>query len=81
MTDEPHADRGFGAVDPELEDRLSAERPVPAAGFRGALARHLEANDPGWGPRPERLDHIVRGYLAAGALLIALGLSVATGLL
>jgi hypothetical protein len=81
MTDEPQADRGLGAIDPELEDRLIAERPMPAAGFRGALGRHLAANDPGWGPRPERLDYLVRGYLGVGAVLIVLGLSVATGVL
>jgi len=36
----------------ELADRLGAERPVPSAGFRGVLRRHLAARDPGYGPRP-----------------------------
>ena len=81
MTDEPHSSSGFGAVEPELEDRLSAARPVPAAGFRGRLGRQLAAHDPGYGPRPEHLRLIVTRYLVAGAVLIALGLCAATGVL
>jgi hypothetical protein len=57
----------------ELADRLGGERPVPAAGFRGALARRLIALDPGYGTRPERLRLMVAVYLAVGTVLIALG--------
>jgi hypothetical protein len=65
----------------ELDGRLAAERPVPRAGFRGALARHLQARDPGYGARPERLRLIVAMYLGAGTALIALGAAGAVGVL
>lgn len=63
----------------ELADRLSAERPLPAARFRGALARHLAARDPGYGPRPAQLHLLVSGYLLVGVLLTALGVLLAVG--
>jgi hypothetical protein len=65
--------------DEELGERLSEQRPVPSAGFRGALARHISARDPGYGPRPERLRLTVSAYLASGIVLIGLGLLQATG--
>ena len=52
---------------------------MPAAGFRGALGRHLAARDPGYGPRPARLRPMVAGYAGAGTCLIAVGALVATG--
>lgn len=61
----------------DLADRLNAGRPLPSAGFRGALWKQLAALDPGYGPRPARLRLIVAGYLALGLLLIALGALVA----
>lgn len=61
----------------ELAERLSASRPLPSAGFRGALWQHLAPLDPGYGPRPAKLRLIVAGYLAVGLLLIALGALVA----
>lgn len=64
-----------------LADRLSAQRPIPAAGFRGTLARSLAAEDPGYGPRPDQLRAIVTSYLLAALLLIALGALLALGTL
>lgn len=81
MTDTPtHGD----AQSPEelgVAERLDRERPTPAAGFRGALGRHLVARDPGYGPRPENLRVMVGGALVSGGVLIALGLMQATGTL
>ena len=67
--------------DQELAARLAEERPVPGAGFRGALRRHLADRDPGYGPRPEGLQAMVAGYVAAGSFLIAIAALVATGVL
>lgn len=65
----------------ELADRLTGWRPVPGAGFRGALGRHLASRDPGYGPRPERLRLTVAAYLVLGWLLTALGALLAVGTL
>jgi hypothetical protein len=81
VTDEPDIATELGPGERELADRLDGERPLPAAGFRGALARRLAARDPGYGPRPERLRLIVGAYLGAGSLLIVLGALSATGVL
>jgi hypothetical protein len=67
--------------EPELAERLSAQRPVPGAGFRGALGRRLAADDPGYGPRPERLRLTVAACCAGGSLLVALGALSAVGIL
>jgi len=78
MTDEPYGLGEFDEVDAELSDRLRVGRPVPPAGFRGRLGRHLSEQDPGYSSRPPRLRLMVAGYLGAGGLLItlvALGLS------
>jgi hypothetical protein len=64
-----------------IADRLEHERPAPAAGFRGALGRHLLARDRGYGPRPENLIALVGAAVAAGAALIVLGLLQAVGAL
>lgn len=61
----------------DLAERLGDARPLPSAGFRGALWQHLAPLDPGYGPRPARLRLIVAGYLALGLLLIALAALVA----
>lgn len=81
MHDEPEKDIELTIGERELGDRLSDERPVPAAGFRGALGRYLVSRDPGYGPRPERLRLTVAGYLAAGLLLIAVAALIAVGAL
>ena len=87
MTDQPdrshgpHIDRELAALERALGDRLQVDRPVPAAGFRGALGRHLAARDPGYRPRPARLRLIAFAYLAAGVTLLALGALQAVGAL
>jgi hypothetical protein len=70
---------GLDAGDAGVSDRLTLERPVPSAGFRGELARYLSARDPGYGPRPPQLWLTVSAYLVAGALLLLLGLLQALG--
>lgn len=77
MSDEPYSLTELDEVDAELSDRLQIGRPVPPAGFRGRLGRHLDMQDRGYTSRPARLRLIVAGYLGAGGLLIAL---VALGL-
>jgi hypothetical protein len=77
MNDESPGHGDFTEASEEVANRLRIARPVPPAGFRGRLGRHLAERDPGYGPRPERLRLIVAGYLGAGGLLIAL---VALGL-
>jgi hypothetical protein len=76
-----HEDEGLelDLSERELAERLSAERPVPAAGFRGALGRYLAAHDPGYGPRPEKLRLRVGAYVALGTALMALGAGLAVG--
>jgi hypothetical protein len=72
MTEEAVGPAEIEAPDQDMADRLSLARPVPGAGFRGTLARHLAERDLGYGPRPERLRLMVAGYLGAGGVLIAL---------
>jgi hypothetical protein len=74
MTDDP-------GLDIELGHRLSDERPVPAAGFRGALGRRLAADDPGYGPRPAQLRTRVAACLAGGGVIAAIGALIALGAL
>jgi len=72
MTDASDHDLEFEPDEQQWVDRLVDARPLPPAGFRGSLGRHLAERDPGYRPRPERLRLIVAGYLGAGGLLIAL---------
>jgi hypothetical protein len=69
------------AEERDIADRLIARRPAPAAGFRGALGRHLAERDPGYGPRPARLTALSCACLATGALLLGLGAAQAAGVL
>lgn len=72
MTHDPNGPGDFDPAEQNLAASLGLARPVPGAGFRGALGRHLSEHDPGYGPRPERLRLMVAGYLGAGGLMIAL---------
>lgn len=81
MTDPSATESPLEPGDQELARRLAAERPIPAADFRGGLGRRLVAEDPGYGPRPERLRAVVAVYLAAGAALTAVGALQALGAL
>jgi hypothetical protein len=74
-------ENGFTATERELGDRLSTQRPVPAAGFRGALGRYLVARDPGYGPRPPRLRLMAICCVAAGLLFIGVAAVLAVGAL
>ncbi len=79
MSEAPENGAGLEPADEQLGAELAAERPVPAAGFRGELRRRLTAQDPGYGPRPPRLRVAVATLIAAGLLLIAIGALVALG--
>jgi hypothetical protein len=81
MSTGPEINGGLSPEEERVAERLRAEKPVPAAGFRGGLGRYLAARDPGYGPRPENLRMIVCGCLAAGAGMLALGALQATGAL
>ena len=71
MTQHPHEPNEFETAEQEVAEGLTIARPVPAAGFRARLGRHLAKHAPGYGPRPERLRLIVACYLGAGGVLIA----------
>jgi len=81
VTLEPEDRTDVGERERELAAALDAQRPVPGAGFRGALGRHLAALDPGYGPRPVRLRLLVAGCLGGGGVLIGLGALVAATVL
>jgi hypothetical protein len=81
MPNGPDIDDETAPEQAAIADQLNRERPVPNAGFRGALGRHLAAADPGYGPRPAGLRPIVACYLGGGATLIALGALTAVGAL
>jgi hypothetical protein len=78
MTD-PEPDTPLTGGEEALAARLARERLLPGAAFRGALGRHLAADQPGHGPRPQRLRLIVCAWLLAGGLLLVLGLLQALG--
>jgi hypothetical protein len=81
MTDSPDVDSEPTARELALAEQLHLGKPLPAAGFRGALSRHLAVRDPGYGTRPEHLRLMASSYLVAGALLLGLGALQATGVL
>lgn len=62
-----------------IADHLRTSRPLPGAGFRGALGRYLAARDPGYGPRPERLRLLAGAWLLGGLALVAVGALLALG--
>ena len=76
-------DPGSGSTDDvtgedrELAARLEEGRPVPAAGFRGALGRTLGAMDPGYGPRPNHLLLLISLAVILGLALIAAAAAIA----
>jgi hypothetical protein len=79
MPDELHDPDELGGEEHELGELLASSRPVPDAGFRGALARWLADHDPGWGPRPTRLRLLIAAYGGGGLLLIAVGALLGLG--
>jgi hypothetical protein len=77
MDSDPHLE----PPERDLAARLQAERPVPGPELRGVLKRHLAAQDPGYGHRPERLRSTVALYLAVGGATAGLGALQALGVL
>lgn len=59
------------ARDP-IDERLRAERPVPAPGFRGELRRRLITAERRQSAPPRRLRLLVAAYAGSGALLFAI---------
>ena len=72
MSDEPEISAELTAQERALAEQLDAARQVPAPGFRGALGRHLVAQDLGYGPRPRHLRLIAFACLVGAALLLIL---------
>lgn len=62
-----------------LAERLERERPIPGAGFRGDLRRHL-LSGPSPHSRPERLRLMIAGYASAGSALLLIGAASVAGL-
>jgi hypothetical protein len=81
MNEESAPDLDLDRPEQDLAARLTRERPVPPAEFRGALGRWLAEDDPGHGPRPERLIGTSALYLLAGLGVMALGSLQALGVL
>jgi hypothetical protein len=81
MTADSTLDSELEPPERDLAKRLTDQRPVPGADFRGALGRHLVARDPRYGPRPERLRMIAGLYVGAGVGIVALGALQAAGAL
>lgn len=79
MTDPAKSNGELGGEEQALASDLAADRPVPAAGFRGALGRYLAERDPGYGTRPPRLRVTASGLVSGGLVLVAVGLLQSTG--
>jgi hypothetical protein len=77
MPDEPDFETDLDPGERALGERLQRSRPVPAAGFRGALGRRLAERDPGYGPRPQWLVPVASGCFGGGLVLIALAALIA----
>ncbi len=77
----PQSDTELSPRERALSEQLEAQRPVPAAGFRGALGRYLVREDPGYGPRPNGLRAQSAGLVLAGAVVLVVGALQATGAL
>jgi hypothetical protein len=76
MTDDsPHSDH---PDDDGLAARLTASRPVPPAGYRGALRRRLVALGPP-APRPPHLGRLAAVHAFAGLVLLAVGAASVAG--
>ena len=57
-----------------LAERLEAQRPLPAPGFRGDLRRHLLAR-----AAPRRLHARIAAFAGSGGALLALAFASAAG--
>ncbi len=65
--------------DAEVVELLDGTKPVPARDFRGALARRLANEDPGWGPRPQHLWPQSLALVIVGVLLLLIGALISVG--
>ena len=81
MSDPRESDDFLEPAERDLGARLASERALPGTRFRGALGRHLAAQDPGHGPRPEHLRRTVAVYLAAGGAIAGVGVLASLGVL
>jgi hypothetical protein len=79
MLPDPDFDATLGPSERELGVRLERERPIPGAGFRGALGRRLADRNPGFGPRPRWLVPVACSSFGGGLVLILLSALSATG--
>jgi hypothetical protein len=59
--------------DPELEERLRTERPLPAPAFRGDLRRRLVRMGRTGVGRPRHLRVLIASYGLSGAALLVIG--------
>jgi hypothetical protein len=70
MTEDDREARAMNEThDSELEERLRAQRPVPAPAFRGELRRRLMTR--GERPAPGGIRLLIAAYGGAGAVLLA----------
>jgi len=81
MTDESALGGDLDRPEQDLAARLTRDRPIPLAEFRGALGRRLAEDDPGHGPRPARLIETSAIYLLGGLGLLTLGTLQSLGVL
>ncbi len=75
----PELEAGERAALEETAALLFAARPRPGPAFRGELRRQTVCRGARLAPRPPGLRRRVLGFLALGAVLIALGASGLTG--
>lgn len=62
-----------------LAERLERGRPVPSAGFRGALRRRLLVMAPASHARPARLRLLIGGSAITGFLMLLVGAASVAG--
>jgi hypothetical protein len=77
MPPEPDFDSDLNPGERELGEQLQRSRPVPSAGFRGALGRRLAERDPGYGSRPDWLVPVTSACFGGGLVLIGLAALIA----
>ena len=77
MTEPDGLDPPLTPAEQAFGDSLASRRPVPGAAFRGLLGRRLGSDDPGHSSRPPSLWRTVALLLAAGIILLLIGLLLA----
>jgi hypothetical protein len=79
MTNEDVNHPSLRPDDQVMAELLEDARPAPPARFRGALARQLTDQDPGWGSRPAHLWLHALSLIVVGALLLVVGALISAG--